>query len=70
MTTGRIADLFRITPHRIYCLVLAAPAVWVMWLLVDRTPSKAIALVMALLWLVFVFRTWTWYSRPRRSVGI
>ncbi len=69
MTTDGIADLFRITPHRIFCLVLAIPAFWLMWMVVDRDPAKAVGLALALLWLAFIGRTWTWYSRPRRKTS-
>lgn len=69
MTTDRIADLFRITPHRIFCMILAAPAFWVMWIVLDRAPAKAIILGLALLWLVFIGRTWAWYQQPRRQPG-
>ena len=69
MTTDRIADLFRVTPHRILCLILSAPAFWGLWLAVDRTPAKAALLGLALLWLLAIARTWSWYAKPRRKAG-
>lgn len=69
MTTVRIANLFRVTPHRILCLLLSAPAFWAMWLAVDRSPARAAVLALAALWLIAVARTWSWYVKPRRKAG-
>ncbi len=69
MTTDRIVDLLRLTPHRVLCLALAAPAVWIIWMVVDRNPAKATILVLALLWVAVLARTWSWYSKATRTAG-
>lgn len=70
MTTDRTADLFRVTPHRIFCLILSAPALWAIWLAVDRSPARAVLAGLAVCWLIFVARTWTWYPGARRSAPV
>ncbi len=70
MTTSQIADLIRLTPHRIFCLILTVPALGAMWFAVDRSPAKALLLAGAVLWLAFVLRTWSWYSRRPRDLGV
>ena len=50
---------------RLYTLALAAPALWFMWLLLGRDSIKAVTSAALVGWLVFIFRAWFWYEKPR-----
>ncbi|QQQ17418.1 hypothetical protein JIP62_08605 [Brevundimonas vitis] len=50
---------------RLYVLALAAPAFWVVWRLLDRDPAKVVVMLIVGGWLVFIFRTWFWFEKPR-----
>jgi hypothetical protein len=52
---------------RLYVLALAAPAFWMMWLLLDREPYKVVGFLMMTAWLVFIFRIWFWYEKPLKK---
>ena len=51
---------------RAYVLALAAPAFWFMWLLLEREPARAFCMLMLIGWLVFIFRIWFWYEKPKQ----
>jgi uncharacterized protein (DUF58 family) len=63
------ADVWRwVRPSwaRLYCVVLAAPAVWAIWWLVLEADHRKVVIAAACgLWLFFILRTWFWYEKPK-----
>jgi hypothetical protein len=50
---------------RLWCLAMVAPALWLVWLIVEGSAAKALLLAVSGGWLIAVFRVWRWSGGRR-----
>lgn len=50
---------------RLWCLAMAAPALWLIWMIVEGSAAKTLLLAVSGAWLIAVFQVWRWSAgRP------